>query len=83
MEFSQHPVFHIVVFGRNANTDLDPRELVGTEILNDALKSVVTARGTAAAYAQLANGERNVIRDDKYVFWWDFIKLYRLDDRIA
>ena len=71
------------MFRRDANTDLDPWELVGTEILNNAFQSVVAARRPTATDAQFSNGKGHIIGDDQHVFWWDLIKLYRLCHRIT
>ena len=56
-EFGEHPVGHVVVWvGLLAHPDLDPGELVGTQVLDDALEAVMTPGGAALADAQLAQG---------------------------
>ena len=62
----QHPVGQIIVRVRlGADADLDPRELVGAETGDKGLQAVVPACGAVFPDTELADGKRNVIKQDE------------------
>ena len=80
----QHPVGQIVIGVRlRADADLDAGELVGAEAGDDGFQAVVAAGRAVFADAELADGERNVVKEDEHPLRRDLIKVRGSLDRDA
>ena len=65
------------------NAQTNAREILASEMLNDALQSVVPARTPAGANAKPTRRERDVVRKNQYMIGRQLVKLRRFPDRNA
>ena len=73
---TKHPVGHIVIgVGLLPHTHPDTGELVGTQMLDEALEAIVSPGGAPLADAQLADGQSGVVRHHQHVVGGDFIEV--------
>ena len=83
-ELAEHPRRQVVIRARFlADADLDAREILASEVINDVFQAILAACRTFRAHSKRADVERNIVRQHDNALWRDFVERRRVADRLA